>query len=265
MLLDLHVHTRRSMDGFSSLKEVFLAARKRGIKFIAITEHDHAYQPNKVLEREFPDVCIIPGCEFTTNKGAHIIGLFVDHALPKGSTREMIFAHVHSLGGLLVMPHPYKPESGYMTIYDDDNSVKNFDFIEIVNGGWRTGHFASQIIDLAKEHNLKMIASSDAHKANQIGLCTTKVADNAINLIECKAILSSITQANISLMIDTDLTLGKGRRVRWFQKLFLYQSALKIIPFYLRQKIKRFGYRISSNRTAFAVNFKTINVDDLPW
>ena len=240
MIVDLHVHTRHSMDGFSSLKEVFLAARKRNIKFIAITEHDRAYVSDKALEREFPDIYIIPGCEFTTDKGAHIIGLFVDYALPKGSTREEIFDYVRSLDGLLIMPHPYKPGSGYMTIYDNDTKINNFDFIEIINGGWRTGRFASPIIDLAKEHDLKMIASSDAHKANQIGLCASKIANEARDLTECKAMLSNLVQSQIELLMDAQLLMGKGRRAKWFQKSSLYQASIKLLPFFFQTKNKKF-------------------------
>lgn len=253
------------MDGFSSLKEVFLAARKRNIKFIAITEHDRAYSPDKELEREFPDIYIIPGCEFTTDKGAHIVGLFIDKALPEGSTREEIFDHVRSSDGLLIMPHPYKSGSGYMTIYDNDIAIKNFDFIEIVNGGWRTGRFGSLIIDLAKEHDLLMIASSDAHKANQIGLCASKITGESTDLIECKAMLSNLTQSQIELLIDTQLLLGKGRRVKRFQKSPFYQAGLKLLPFFFRQKIKRFIYSVSSKKRAFVGNFKTIQIGNLPW
>ncbi|MDA9897369.1 PHP domain-containing protein [Alphaproteobacteria bacterium] len=265
MIVDLHVHTRRSMDGFSTLKDVFTAARKRKINFIAITEHDLPYLSDQALDLQFPDIKIIPGCEFTTDKGAHIIGLFVDNALPYGSTREEIFDYVRSSDGLLIMPHPYKPGSGYMTIYDNDSAIKNFDFIEIVNGGWRTGCFANLIMDLAKKHDLKMIASSDAHKAKQIGLCASKITGEAADLVGCKAVLSNLVQSQIEILMDTQLLMGKGRTMKWFQKYPLYQIFINLLPFSLRQKIKRFFYSVSLQKRAVVGDVKIISIHDLPW
>ena len=101
---DLHCHTVRSFDAFTSPKELLKACLKK-INLIAITEHDLINKVNKnFLEK---GIKIIDGCEYTTDKGAHIIGLFVKNNFIGGNYREVI-SHIKNQSGLVLIPHPFK-------------------------------------------------------------------------------------------------------------------------------------------------------------
>ena len=91
MLVDLHNHTYKSHDGFSTDKQIISACKKKGINAIAITEHDVPCRSNSKLYKE-NDIELIKGCEFTTNNGAHIIGLFISDRNLLDNSREGIIS-----------------------------------------------------------------------------------------------------------------------------------------------------------------------------
>ena len=84
-MIDLHIHTNAS-DGEPSPKELIDKAISKGIKIIAITDHDSVsgiqealdYSKNKEIE-------VVPGVEISCDEeevgffDVHILGLFIDH------------------------------------------------------------------------------------------------------------------------------------------------------------------------------------------
>ena len=68
--IDLHVHTRRSLDGVHSLRSIVKYARKIGLDAIAITDHNKLLPKNlaRDISREF-GILVIPGV-----KGGGIFG-----------------------------------------------------------------------------------------------------------------------------------------------------------------------------------------------
>lgn len=83
--VDLHVHSKYS-DGTLSPGELVDYALEKGLKAIALTDHDTvdgideitAYAQNKPVE-------IVPGIEYSTEyqgRDVHIVGLFIDHKSP---------------------------------------------------------------------------------------------------------------------------------------------------------------------------------------
>ncbi len=248
MIFDLHNHTIRSYDGFSSDKQIIEACLKKGIQAISITEHDIPCLSDKKLFSE-NNIELIPGCEFTTNEGAHIIGLFISKNEPMNLSREAIINHIKNENGLVLMPHPYKESSGYMKIYEEDSLLYEFDFIEILNGGWNSIAFEKQIVNLSNKYNMRMIASSDSHKACQVGLCVTKLENSVtFNVGEAQEILRGMQQENIRLLIDTSLLKKSGRKINILQKTWLYQFLLKFVPKKIRRIVKLIRYNLSDER-----------------
>ncbi len=83
--IDLHVHSSRS-DGTLSPKELVDYAIKKGLKAMAITDHDTVDAIDEMLEyaKDKP-IEIIPGIEYSTEynkRDVHIVGLFIDHKAP---------------------------------------------------------------------------------------------------------------------------------------------------------------------------------------
>ncbi|MBI3456890.1 MAG: PHP domain-containing protein [Candidatus Rokubacteria bacterium] len=81
---DLHAHTTAS-DGTYTPPELVREAVRRGLRALAITDHDstEGVEPALATAREHPPLEIVPGIEINTDaSGAeiHILGYFVDHA-----------------------------------------------------------------------------------------------------------------------------------------------------------------------------------------
>ncbi|MDC0435818.1 PHP domain-containing protein, partial [Pelagibacteraceae bacterium] len=134
MLIDLHCHTKLSYDGFTTYKQILKACKKKKISAVAITEHDKLDPFIKSYFKKY-GLKIITGCEFTTDQNAHIIGLFINKAEPKRNDIDTIIKHILSQNGLVLIPHPFKKETGIFKIYKNFNFLKKCHLIELVNGG----------------------------------------------------------------------------------------------------------------------------------
>ena len=63
--------------------------------------------------------------------------------------------------------------------------------------GWNSIAFEKQIVNLSNKYNMRMIASSDSHKACQVGLCVTKLENSVtFNVGEAQEILRGMQQEN---------------------------------------------------------------------
>lgn len=85
--VDLHIHTTAS-DGRLNPPDVVRLAASRGLRVIAITDHDSVAGIAPALDaaRNFPRLRVIPGLEMSTNvpkAEIHILGYFVDHHHPE--------------------------------------------------------------------------------------------------------------------------------------------------------------------------------------
>src|SRR3954453_21224587 len=68
----LHVHTRVSHDGGGTLEGAIQAARNANLDFIAITEHNVAFNPSRL--KQLPnDVMVLPGEEVSTPNGHFVV------------------------------------------------------------------------------------------------------------------------------------------------------------------------------------------------
>jgi len=234
-LVEFHCHTFRSFDGFTTDRQLLEVCRAKNIKAIAITEHDLACQ----LDMDFfaaQGIQIIPGCEFTTDLGAHIIGLFIEKTLPAGSSREKIFEFVKNEDGLLLLPHPWKPGSGYFNFYDEDEYLHNVDLLELYNGGWESAEFNSLLIDLAKRFGIKLVGASDSHKAWQIGYYLSAYDGHS------SSTLKQVIQNN-QPEIWVDAALKKPpRSLNRLQENLLYQALIRCVPAAIKHGLKKMAY-----------------------
>ena len=264
MIIDLHNHTCNSYDGFTTPLELLNSCIQRGIGAIAVTEHDIpcTIDPGPFSER---GIELIPGCEYTTESGAHVIGLFVKTGLPSGTKRSDIFAHILFEGGIAVMPHPWKLGSGYMAIHGEDDYLSNFSFIELINGGWKSGNFALSIREIANQYGIRMIATSDSHRGCQVSLCASRFLNKSSDREGVRTKLETAAQSDIELLIDRPILTKHGRRTKWFQRSSIYQDLLPIIPTQLRKSIKAAQYRLSKDRFARTPNFESVELENTTW
>lgn len=83
MIADLHCHTTYS-DGLFTAEELILMALKRGLRYLAISDHDHLGAIPEAVERaKGTPLEIIPAVEINTdwhNDEVHVLGYFIDPA-----------------------------------------------------------------------------------------------------------------------------------------------------------------------------------------
>lgn len=122
--VNLHIHTKHS-DGEASVEQILLSAKKKGYKYIAITDHNTIE-----AHKRFKDEILLTGVEFDCWYGYvffHLLAYGVDINNPelqpflaktkkdtedviprlfaKRNVRKLIQA-IHNAGGIAVLAHP---------------------------------------------------------------------------------------------------------------------------------------------------------------
>src|SRR5690606_613165 len=105
---DLHAHTFHS-DGQGSPAELAALARRRGLEFLAITDHNTASHHRFLKALQRPGFLVIAGEELATDLGhANVWGVegWVDFRLLGGDHVTQLVEEVHARGGVISVNHP---------------------------------------------------------------------------------------------------------------------------------------------------------------
>ena len=135
---DPHLHTRAS-DGVLSVEELAQHARRHGLDFLAISDHNQMVSADSLPC--LPGVTLIPGIEWTHYKG-HANFLGVDRAYDEpffANGPEEVQARFNSArerGAFIVINHPFDENCPFQF---DLNSLP-FDCLEIWNGPMRVSN-----------------------------------------------------------------------------------------------------------------------------
>ncbi len=132
---DLHVHSQAS-DGIFTIEELAERARKLGLDFIAITDHNQMISSDKLPQAR--DISVIPGIEYTHYLGhSNFLGVdkpydvpFIANNLEEVQER---FNSAHERGALIGINHPFQEGCEFQF----DLKKIPFDYIEIWNGPMR--------------------------------------------------------------------------------------------------------------------------------
>ncbi len=171
---DLHLHTNLG-DGTASPRRVLDEARRRGLKVIAITDHDHmegAKRLQDLMDREgVADIQLIWGVETTTRDG-HFLGLFVKKAPRFLSHVEDAIAAIKDQGGLCVIPHPMGrlvPSLSRRKIEELLARGYPIDAIELYNPSPANASARDEVRKLNEVWGFAETGGSDAHFWQHIG------------------------------------------------------------------------------------------------
>ncbi len=132
---DLHAHTVAS-DGVLTAEELASHARRQGLDFLAITNHNHALPTDSLPH--IPGLTLIPGLEWTHYLG-HASFLGVDQPYDEpfftNTVEEMQarFRSASQRGAFIAIDHPFQPGCEFRF---DMNTI-TFDALEIWNGPMR--------------------------------------------------------------------------------------------------------------------------------
>jgi len=162
---DLHTHTVAS-DGVHTLEELATKAKRHGLDFVAVTDHNQFASSESMPE--IPGVTMIPGVEWTHFNGhANFTGVdhpyddpYVTGAADEAATK---FASAHNSGALITINHPFDPVCSFLF---DINKLP-FDCLEIWNGPMRESNlkavgFWHQLLCNGKK--IPAVGGSDYHR-----------------------------------------------------------------------------------------------------
>lgn len=162
---DLHVHTLAS-DGVHTLEELAWKAKRNGLDFLAITDHNQQV-PAERLPR-IPGVTMIPGVEWTHFQGhANFVG--IDHPYDEPFFTNNIeetrsrFESARRRGALIIINHPFEE----ICPFQFDYNALPFDCIEVWNGPMRESNLRAiglwqQLLSAGKK--IPISGGSDYHR-----------------------------------------------------------------------------------------------------
>ncbi len=198
---DLHIHTKAS-DGSNSIEEIVMACIKKGYEYLCITDHSkssviangldekrlekHIKEIRKIAEKYKDEILVLAGTE---------VDILADGSLdyPDSllSELDLVTASIHSGLGqpqekitsriLKAMDNPHVDTIGHPTgRLLGQREPSNIDIVKIIRhaketGTWLELNASWQRLDLkdvhlreAKEHNVKVCISTDAHDIYQL-------------------------------------------------------------------------------------------------
>ena len=148
-------------------RTILKTAERIGLDAIAVTDHNTIVGGVKTLRlNEKHSIMVIVGAEIATNIG-DIIGLFLNEEIKSRSILDVI-DEIRSQAGLILIPHPFKGHK----MRDIQSLISRIDLLE----GCNSRHsISSEQITLLKTMNKPLVAGSDAHFPQEIGLCQNKL------------------------------------------------------------------------------------------
>ncbi|MCX8032108.1 MAG: PHP domain-containing protein [Thermoleophilia bacterium] len=178
--VDLHNHTRFSSDGWLSPRELLLAAARRGIHCLAVTDHntlEGALEAAALAEEDPSLPRVIPGIELTTREG-EIIALYVSDPIPAGLALPEAIDRVKGQGGLVYLPHPCElVRHGAISRRARLQAASLADIVEVLNGRALTPKAQKKALLLAQALGKASGAGSDAHARSEVGSAFVLVDD----------------------------------------------------------------------------------------
>jgi predicted metal-dependent phosphoesterase TrpH len=180
--IDTHVHTCFSHDSVADPERVVLAAVRRGLAAIAVTDHgttrgaERAIVAARRLVRagRIPaDFVVIVGEEVSAKEG-HIGALFLERTIPDGLSAAETIAAIHAQGGIAVAAHPMLASGvGALAGTLPFDAVESANAVELLR--FAAGPAAGWMKRTAFYQGLRLpsLGASDAHDPGAVGACYT--------------------------------------------------------------------------------------------
>jgi predicted metal-dependent phosphoesterase TrpH len=247
--VDMHVHTRFSLDGLTKIEDVVKKCRENNFG-VAFTDHNHiaAYEHAVKMDK---NLFLIPGVEVTCHNGVHILLYFRDYATLKQFDREVLapsmirhpwFIHLDhyqlverakKYECVISAAHPFGP--GFIGIRKfpmKEGFVGRIDAIEAINS-CLMHKMNNKAIAWADRIGKPITGGSDAHCIAEVGNCITL----------CKA-------DSVSGFLDQ---VRKGRAIVWGKEESVSSDVIHAAEKFVREEhkgsltehIKRYEERVS--------------------
>ena len=188
--VDMHYHSRFSVDGLSSISQIIKKCRQDAIG-TSFTDHNHIGGTIQALPLAKKDVFIIPGIELTCRNGVHILlhfsnvkeyKEFYEKEMRKRITINPWFLDIDhneavdiasDWNCLITAPHPFGPGfCGIKKMKVEQSTLKKIQALEVLNGCCK-GDMNPRAIAWAKETNKGITGGSDGHCLKEHGTVLT--------------------------------------------------------------------------------------------
>lgn len=175
----MHIHSTYS-DGRNSPKEILLYAQYKGLKVIAITDHD-TFQGGVVasrIARELNnEILVVVGNEVRTDRGDVLLYCYEPIDTPRNV--ELLIDRAHENNCLVVPAHPF--DVLRLGIGEAIYEYSGWDALEVWNAS--ANHGANKkAVHIARELGLPGLSSSDAHIVEYIGIAYTLIDVDELSL-----------------------------------------------------------------------------------
>lgn len=162
---DLHTHTVAS-DGVHTAEELAIKAKRNGLDFMAITDHNQMISQDALPH--IPGVTVIPGVEWTHYNGhANFLGLAQPYDQPfftnTAEEARSRFSIAHQRGALITANHPFEPGCEFLFDLND----LPIDCLEVWNGPMRESNLRAVGLWqrlLAQGRKMPITGGSDYHR-----------------------------------------------------------------------------------------------------
>lgn len=182
---DLHIHSVYSNGYFGGLPpwvastpgEIINEAYKKGLKVIAITDHDSLGgigEAERAAKRR--GMVVIPGCEVSSAEG-HILAYGVRKPIPKKISARETIKLIHQQNGIAIAAHPFKPLilAGLPRLFFFNNSLglKTLDLpidgVETINANLPNSFNRKARTIFSLNPQWVQVGGSDAHLLGLVG------------------------------------------------------------------------------------------------
>jgi predicted metal-dependent phosphoesterase TrpH len=151
----VHGHTRHSFDSLLPVSAYLAFARRRGIEFLCITDHNTIAGSVEAFARNRdPGLEVVIGAEYATDHG-DVIGLFLHEEIRERRWEQVVGA-IHDQDGLVLLPHPVRHGRA------DDRTWRDADLVEVFNARSSQASNAAALHE-ATVRALPQVAGADVH------------------------------------------------------------------------------------------------------
>jgi predicted metal-dependent phosphoesterase TrpH len=202
---DLHIHSLHSPDSSESIDQILAQASRAGLRGVALTDHNSVAGHSELLALapKWPGLLLIPGVEVSTVEG-HLLLYGVDQAPPRARPIDEILDWAKARDAVPVLAHPFRTFHGVGGAVAERALVPA---IETRNG--HNGSRANQRAEVVRaRRQLGGTGGSDAHRAPEVGRCTTEFARPVESL---ESFLVELRAGRVSALGSGP---GPGERVR---------------------------------------------------
>lgn len=170
IVADLHMHTSYSGDCSIPVADLLDHAEAEGLGAIAVTDHNVFAGALEAVElARTRSLIVIPGEEVKTDNQGEVIGLFLEHEIPRGMSFTDTVAAIREQGGLVYLPHPFDRMHAIPDPATLHRHLPEIDVFEVYNARLLFDGYNDEALRFAGKYGLLAGAGSDAHVLPGVG------------------------------------------------------------------------------------------------